>query len=177
MSLADVPARTDALDAMLADPEIRQSLAVLVANAPTLAALAAMGSGLLQRGPELMDNINASLIQLREAESGEGGGLSEVLPAVRSLSKLAPVTETLASRADSVAALLDSAILDPEVVRVISSLGEAAVQAEKATRGKQASVGGLLALNRQLKDPQVQTTLAFVIELAKAFGSRTASGR
>lgn len=176
MSVADVPARTDALDAMLEDPEIRESLAVLVANAPTLAALTALGSGLLQRGPELMDNINASIIQLREAES-DGGGLSELLPAVRSLAKLAPLTETLASRADSVSALLDSAILDPEVVRVIGALGEAAVQAENATRGKQASVGGLLALNRQLKDPQVQSTLAFVIELAKAFGSRTASGR
>ena len=40
----DVSAQNDALDAMLADPEIRESLAVIVANAPTLAALAAMGT-------------------------------------------------------------------------------------------------------------------------------------
>lgn len=52
----EIGTETDALAAMLADPEIRQSLAVIVANAPTLAALAAMGSGLLQRGPEIADN-------------------------------------------------------------------------------------------------------------------------
>lgn len=176
MSLADVPARTDALDAMLEDPEIRQSLAVIVANAPTLAALAAMGTGLLQRGPELMDNINASILQLRESESGESG-LAQLTPAIKSLAKLAPVTETLASRADSVAALLDSAILDPDVVDVIGSVGQAALKADQATRGKSASVGGLLALNRQLKDPQVQQALAFLMEFAKAFGSQQSSAR
>jgi hypothetical protein len=66
----DVATNSDALDAMLQDPEIRQSLAVIVANAPTLAAIAAMGTALLQRGPELSDNINGIVQSLRDSEQG-----------------------------------------------------------------------------------------------------------
>jgi hypothetical protein len=166
--LSVTESHTDALDAMLADPEIRQSLAVIVANAPTLAALAAMGTGVLQRGPEIMDNINQSIIDLRSTEGDSA--LSQVGPALNSLAKLAPVTETLASRTETIQALLDSAILEPEIVNVIGGLGQAALEADQATRGKTASVGGIFALNRALKDPEVQHTLAYLIELAKAFG-------
>ena len=166
MSVTD--AHTDVLDSMLADPEIRQSLAVIVANAPTLAALAAMGTGLLERGPDLMDNINESILQLRDSEGDSA--LSQVGPALNSLARLAPVAETLASRTDTIKGLLDSAILEPEIVGVVSCFGQAALAADQATRGKDASVGGLLALNRSLKDPEVQHTLAFLIEFAKAFG-------
>lgn len=175
MSVGEVSTPTDALDAMLEDPEIRQSLAVIVANAPTLAALASMGSGLLQRGPDIMDNINASILQLRESDGGNAGG--QILPAVRALAELAPLAETLATRVDTVRTLLDSTILDPEVVDVIGSVGQAALAADRATRGKRSSVGGLLALNRQLKDPEVQSALSFLIEFARAFGAGQSSTR
>ena len=175
MTVADVPAHTDALDTMLQDPEIRQALAVIVANAPTLAALAAMGTGLLQRGPDIMDNINESILQLRSADGGSGAG--QIRPALAAMAQLAPVAEALATRSEAVTTLLDSAILDPGVVEVIGNLGQAALAADRATRGKTTSVGGIFALNRQLKDPQVQSTLAYLIEFARAFGTQQSQAR
>jgi uncharacterized membrane protein len=170
----DVTAQNDALDAMLADPEIRQSLAVIVANAPTLAALAAMGTALLQRGPELADNVNVVVRQLRtDLDTGQS---SQLRAAVGALAQLAPVAETLATRADTVQGLLDSAILRPEIVQVVGTFGEAALEADKRTRGRQAEVGSIFALNRVLKEPEVQETLAFFVEFARVFGKHQREG-
>jgi len=172
----DVAANTDALDAMLADPEIRQSLAVIVANAPTLAALAAMGTGLLQRGPELMDNVNQVVQNLRDdLDAGDGRG-NQLRTAVTALAELAQVAETLAAREETVRGLLDSAILRPEIVQVVGTFGEAALEADLRTRGKQVTVGSVFALNKVLKEPEVQETLAYFVEFARVFGKRQREG-
>jgi hypothetical protein len=170
----DVATNSDALDTMLQDPEIRQSLAVIVANAPMLAALAAMGTALLQRGPELTDNINGVVQSLRESE--QGGKAGQISSAVNSLAQLAPVAETLATRTDTVQGLLDSAILRPEIVQVVGTFGEAALEADKHTRGKQVEVGSIFALNKVLKEPEVQETLAYFVEFARVFGKRQRAG-
>ena len=166
---------TDALDAMLADPEIRQSLAVIVANAPTLAALAAIGTGLLQRGPEMMDNVNGVIQDLRTSLEDTDRG-TNLRTAVSALSQLAPIAETLASREETIRGLLDSAILRPEIVQVVGTFGEAALEADKRTRGKQVEVGSIFALNRVLKEPEVQETLAYFVEFARVFGKHQREG-
>lgn len=161
MSLSpEIRTETDPLAAMLADPEIRQSLAVIVANAPTLAALASISSGLLQRGPEIADNINGLVRDLR-SEHGEGeGGIGGVLPLVTSLG----------NRADTITTLLDSAVLQPEVIEVIGRLGAAAQEADSQTAGKTVAVGGIFSILGKLKDPNVQETLAFLFAFADVFG-------
>ncbi len=171
----DVTAQNDALDAMLADPEIRQSLAVIVANAPTLAALASMGTGLLQRGPEMMDNINSTVLTLREQLSDTDRG-NNLRKAVSALAELAPIAETLATREETITGLLDSAILRPEIVQVVGTFGEAALEADKRTRGKQMEVGSIFALNKVLKEPEVQETLAYFVEFARVFGKHQREG-
>ncbi len=170
----DAVVDADALDAMLADPEIRQSLAVIVANAPTLAALAAMGTALLQRGPEITDNINAAVRQLRETDTGAKAG--QLGSAVSALAELAPMAQALAERAETVQGLLDSAILRPEIVQVVGTFGEAALEADRRTRGRQVEVGSIFALNRVLKEPEVQETLAFLVEFARVFGAHQRAG-
>jgi hypothetical protein len=165
----DVPTGTDALDAMLADPEIRESLAVIVANAPTLAALASISTALLQRGPEITDNVNQLINQLRDqAENPDEA--SSLRSAVRALAELAPLTSTLAERRETIQGFLDSPILQPEIVGVIGNLGEAALEADHRTRGRQVDAGGPISLVKQLRDPDVQETLSFFLAFARAFG-------
>ncbi len=163
---AEIPTNTDALAAMLEDPEIRQSLAVIVANAPTLAALTSMASGLLQRGPELTDNINGLVNDLRGETSGDGSSIGSAIA----------VGAALGARKDAITNILDSDILDSDTVEVIGNLGAAAAAADAKTQGHHNSVGGIFAIMRELKDPQVQNTLAFLIEFAKVFGERQAKG-
>jgi hypothetical protein len=172
---AEIPTDTDALDAMLQDPEVRESLAVILANAPALAALASMSSALLQRGPELTDNINDLVRQLRET-SEDSHQVANVRDAVKSLSELAPLTSTLAERKDTIQGFLDSPILRPEIIDVVGNLGEAALEADRQTRGRQVDSGGVFALVRQLKNSDVQETLSFLLAFAKVFGSRQRSG-
>lgn len=173
----DVATNADALDTMLADPEIRESLAVIVANAPTLAALAAMGTALLQRGPELADNVNKVVRDLREdVDTGDGSGGGQLRTAVSALAQLAPIAETLATRKETVQGFLDSAILRPEIVQVVGTFGEAALEADQRTRGQQVNVGSIFALNRVLKEPEVQETLAFFVEFARVFGKHQREG-
>lgn len=135
----DLDNATDALDVMLSDPEIRQSLAVIVANAPTLAALAAMGTALLQRGPEIADNVNGLVQQLRkEGERGDG----KLGNAIGALAQLAPLANSIGGHVDTIESLLNSPILRPEVVAVIGTVGEAATVANERTRGRQPTLAG-----------------------------------
>ncbi len=168
---AEIPTDTDALAAMLADPEIRESLAVILANAPALAALASMSTALLQRGPELTDNINGMVSQLRESTESDGE-VSNLRGAVGALNELAPLTGTLAERKDTIQGFLDSPILRPEIIDVVGNLGEAALEADTQTKGKQVNAGGVFSLMRQLKDPDVQETLSFLLTFARVFGAR-----
>ena len=149
MTLSDLPTSTDPLEAMLADPEARQALAVIVANAPTLAALSAMASALLQRGPEIADNVNGLVRQLRVEGAGDESAIGG---AVSSLASLAPLAPALAARTDTITSFLDSPVLAPEVVAVVGRVGNAAVEADAETRGKQAQVGGAFAILRELKE-------------------------
>jgi len=152
---------TDALAAMLADPEIRESLAVLVANAPTLAALTSVTTAALQRGPEIADNINDAILEFRSQADG-GKGLSQALPLVTALGE----------RSESILGLVDSPVLQPEVVEVIGRVGAAAKEADAQTRGKPATVGGIFSILGKLKDPEVQQALAFLFAFASEFGSQ-----
>ena len=92
------------------------------------------------------------------------GGPGSLSTTITNLRDLAPLTEALAARRETIAGFLDSPILQPEIVDVVGKLGESALEADKATRGRQADVGGVLAIMRQLKNPDVQETLAFVFE-------------
>ena len=171
MTVSDLPTSTDPLEAMLADPETRQALAVIVANAPTLAALSAMATALLQRGPEIADNVNVLVRQLRVEGAGDENAIGG---AIGSLAALAPLAPALAERTDTITSFLDSPVLAPEVVAVVGRIGQAAVEADAATRGQQAHVGGAFAILRELKDPGVQEGLAFLFAFAKAFGRQQA---
>lgn len=166
-----VPTDTDALAAMLADPEIRESLAVILANAPALAAMSSIATTLLQRGPEITDNINSLVLQLRN-QTGASEQLGEMRDAVSALAELAPLTPMLAESKGTIKGFLDSPILRPEIVDVVGNMGEAALEADQRTRGKQVHAGNVFSLVRQLKDDDVQETISFLLTFAKVFGAR-----
>lgn len=171
---SDLPVVDDPLADLLRDPEIRQSLAVIVANAPTLAALTTMGNALLARGPEMIDNVNSMILQARGPLTEQSGG-QRLTTAVGALADIAPLAQPLAARADVITGFLDSQILQPEIVDIIGRLGEAAMHADQQTRGKKVEFGGVLNLYRAFKDPEVQETLAFLAAFAEHFGASQSS--
>ena len=160
----DIRTETDALSAMLADPEIREALAVIVANAPALAAIASVSVAFIERGPEIADNINDAVLELREQAGGAEG-----------IGKALPLVSALGERTDSITGLLDSPVLQPEVVEVVGRVGAAAKTADEATRGSSQTVGGIFSILGKLKDPNTQHALAFLFAFAEAFGANQAA--
>jgi len=158
----------DPLADALRDPEVRASLAVIASHAPELAVLVSAGNGLLGRSRDIMDNINGRVQMVREA-SGGSDATSRYVDLASAFGEATPTIQTF----------LQSPILQPEIVEVIGKVGQAALEADRVTRGKKHTVGGVFALIRELKDPRVQETLAFFIAFAQAFGrehARTDSG-
>ncbi len=150
----------DALDQALRDPEVRSALAVIAANAPEMAFLMEASTALLARSREIIDNVNASVLKVRIGATGETDQLQKYSDMLRVFTEAAPAVEQI----------LSSPVLNPEVVEVIGRLGQAASEADRVTKGKKVGVGGIFKLLRELKDPQMQETLAFVVEFAKSFG-------
>jgi uncharacterized protein YjgD (DUF1641 family) len=153
-------ATDDALAAALQDPQVRESLAVIAANAPTLALLVTASQELLLRSRDIVDNINGRVEILRSASDEREIDFMQYRDLLLAFHDASPTVQSF----------LQSPILQPEIVDVISRVGEAALEADQATRGRTATVGGAFSLLRQLKDPQVQETLAYFVTFAKAFG-------
>lgn len=160
-------AADDALAAALRDPEVRAALAVIAANAPALAVLVSASDALLARSRDIVDNVNGRVLLLRETADGRQADLAPYRELLHAFGESAPVIESF----------LTSPVLQPQVVDVIGRVGGAATEADRLTRGRRSSVGGALALMRQLKDPQIQSTLAFFVEFARAFGRSQAAGK
>ena len=131
------PPEDDALAAALRDPQVRASLAVIAANAPSLALLVSGTQALLTRAPDITSNVNGIVERLRSASEGSDGTsqLASLRGAVESLNQLAPIAPPLAARADVITDFLDSPILQPQIVDVISKFGEAAMEAPGGNAG------------------------------------------
>lgn len=166
---ADLPAfpdtpQDDVLAAALRDPEVRASLAVIAANAPNIAVLITSSQALLTRSRDIVDNINGRVDQLRDANADRDFDFTRYRDLIGAFGEASPTIQEF----------LQSSVLQPEIVEVIARVGEAALEADRLTRDRRLSVGGVRALLRQLKDPQVQETLAFFVAFAKAFGRNQA---
>jgi hypothetical protein len=158
----------DALVAALSDPQVRASLAVLAQNAPTLAFLVTAGNELLGRSRDIVDNVSDRIQQVRD---GVGGTDSSQLESYTGLVK------AFGEASPTVQAFLQSPVLQPEVVDVIGRLGEAAAEADRATRGRTTSISVWQLWRELRKDPQMGQTMAFGVEFAKAFGRHQSQGR
>lgn len=158
------PSPDDPLALALADPEVREALAIIAQNAPDLAVLVLASKGLLARGRDITDNLNERIEYLRDAVDTEE--LANYLELRHALNEALPVIQSF----------LESPVLRPEIVGVVGRAGEAALEAEARTRRAPRRVS-LRTLWRAFRDPMVQETLTFALEFAQAYGRRQMLGR
>ena len=159
----DSPA-DDPLAQALADPEVREALAIVAQNAPDLAVLLLAAKGLLARSRDISDNVNERIDYLREAIDPQE--LRDYLELRHALNEALPTIQSF----------LESPILRPEIVGLVGRAGEAALEADQRLTRAPEKVS-LRTLWRQFRDPVVQETLVFALEFAQAFGRRQMLGR
>ncbi len=147
----------------LEDPRTEAALHTLLDNAELIAVLVAGLDGLARKGEVIGDTI-AEVIQEAKA-AGRASGLDPV-QTTRQLSTIIP---TLADASPAINRILDSPIVEPEPIDVLSETAVALVRGLKSAQANDARVG-LTGLLRATRDPDVQRGLGFAVEVAREFG-------
>ena len=156
-------AEVERLVERLAEPRTAAALHTLLDNLELLAVMANGLDGLARKGEVIGDTLGEVLHEVRAA--GRATGLD-----VRTTSQqLATQIPTLAEASPAINRILESPIVEPEPIAVLSEAAEALVKGLQAAQQNQTKVG-LRGLLRATKDEDVQRGLGFLIEVAKVFG-------
>lgn len=167
MTTFDVESRAHAeaerLIERLAEPRTAAALHTLLDNIELLAVMANGLDGLARKGEVIGDTLGEVLHEVRAA--GQATGLD-----LRTTSQqLATLIPTLADASPAINRILESPIVEPEPIAVLSEAAEALVKGLQAAQQNQTKVG-LRGLLKATKDEDVQRGLGFLIEVAKVFG-------
>jgi uncharacterized protein YjgD (DUF1641 family) len=167
------------------DADTIRGLTQLAGRADEIVFLVDMIGGAMARGPEIADNLNEGVQEMREAMHENGSALDPeetaramaklgTLATTENVEQLTVTVETLQSTLSSpqVQSLLQSSILDPEAIGAVSELAEALVRSTRRAHQKPPEPKGLFGLMGALRDPDVSRAVGFFIEFAKAFGQQ-----
>ncbi|MEM9746199.1 MAG: DUF1641 domain-containing protein [Actinomycetota bacterium] len=147
----------------LDDPRTAHALHTLLDNAELVAVLVAGLDGLARKGEVIGDTIAEVLAEAKAA--GRASGLDPV-HTTRQLSTIIP---TLADASPAINRILDSPIVEPEPIDILSETAAALVRGLKSAQENDARVG-LRGLIRATRDPDIQRGLGFAVEVAREFG-------
>jgi uncharacterized protein YjgD (DUF1641 family) len=156
--LSSTPA--DRLKSRLDDPEVAAALNTLLDHADVLALAAVSVGGFLERSDTIMSNLSGGISELRSV----GGSAAFLAEPTKRLAEEAPAI------ADAATALLDSGMLNKDVVDLLGRLAQALLVGAEAAKANGTSVNGLFPALRALKDPDVGRGLGFLIEVSRALG-------
>ena len=157
-------APVDAVTERLNDPAVAASLVTLLDNAELLSTLVLGLGGFVERGDIIMDAVAEGVGDMKAAMGQEGG---TELPSV---SELGSMAGQLTAAAPLLTDVLDSSIATPETIDALSKLADAAAEGQRAAAANNTKVEGVRGVARTLKDPDVQTGLGVLVEIARALG-------
>ena len=169
----------DALAARLDDPQTAESLNQILDHVDLLAVVVTGLSGLVSRGDTITDSLSDGMREFAGLEqSFDVAGLlaaakqfSDAAPKLlEMLPKLLEMLPKLLEMLPMLERLLSSDIVDPQVIDLGSAVARAAVTGAQQSQG--ASVRGVRALLRVLKDDDVSRAMGFVFSVAKALGQQ-----
>ena len=161
--VAQQHSEVDRLVDRLNEPQTAASLHLLLDNVELLAVLISGIDGLARKGEIIGDTLAEVLHEVRAAGRATGLDLKETS---RQLATLIP---TLAEASPAINRILDSPIVEPEPIAVLSETAVALVKGLQAAQDNRTMVG-LRGLVKATRDPDVQRGLGFVIEVARVFG-------
>ncbi len=158
----------DAVVERLNDPGVAAALVTLLDNAELLSTLVLGLNGFVERGDMIMDAVAEGVNDFKASGALSGAG---ELP---SLSELGSVAGELAEARPALQGVLDSAMVRPETIELLSLFSEAATEGAAAARANDTRVGGIRSLLGTLRDPDVQRGLGTIVEISRALGRKMA---
>lgn len=157
----------DAVLERLNDPAVAASLVTLLDNAELLSTLVLGLTSLLERGDTIMDSVSTGVNELKTVSTNGDSRLDLPTPA-----EVTGLVSALAKSTPVITEVLDSSMVSSETVELLSLVSAAASEGAAQARRSKASVTGLRATLRALKDPEVGRGLGLLIEISKALGRR-----
>ena len=173
----DELARSKVLE-RLTDPATLETLNQLLDRLPLASFLLESLEGFIGRGETIADNLAGVVGELNLSESkidtSQLSSLLEALPKFKEAGeKLLDsdlMGDGLPKVIDAGVTMVDSGMLDKEVVGILGDLGKKSAQTYQEVASKPVEpVGGLWATRRATKDPDVQKSVGFFFAFAKAF--------
>jgi hypothetical protein len=147
----------------LSEPRTAASLNLILDNIELLAVIVAGLDGLARKGETIGDTLAEVLAEVRAATKATG------LDPRATTQQLATLIPTLADASPAINRILESPIVDPEPIAVLSETAVALVKGLQRAQANQTRVG-LRGLYQASRDEDVQRGLGFVLEVAKEFG-------
>jgi uncharacterized protein YjgD (DUF1641 family) len=127
----------------------------MLANLDGLVTMANQGPGLMAMTVDIVDDTYAQAVQ--HGIDPENLGRQAIMVTTR----LAELLES-----GEINNLLDSGVLDPEAVGVVSSAANALVE----SRNQTIEPVGLIGMMKALRDPDLQNAIGFLMSFGKQFG-------
>ncbi|MEO1056990.1 MAG: DUF1641 domain-containing protein [Actinomycetota bacterium] len=147
----------------LEDPRTAAALNSLLDNVELLAVLIGGLDGLARKGEVIGDTLAEVYTEAKAAVDASG------LDPAQTTQQLSMLIPTLADASPAINRILDSPIVEPEPIDVLSETAVALVRGLKAAQANDTRVGLTGAL-RSTRDPDVQRGLGFIVEVAREFG-------
>ncbi|MFI5040271.1 MAG: DUF1641 domain-containing protein [Acidimicrobiales bacterium] len=158
----------DRLIDRLSEPQVVASLNLLLDNVELIAVMVSGMDGLARKGEVIGDTLAEVLYEVRAAGRATGLDLRETS------GQLATLIPTLADASPTINRILESPIVQPEPIEVLSNAAESLVEGLQTAQANQTKAG-LRGLYKASKDEDVQRGFGFLIEVAKVFGRHLAS--
>lgn len=159
-------APSEAILERLNDPAVAASLVTILDNAELLSTLVLGVSGFVERGDTIMDAVAEGMHDIKSSgvipEHGEYPSLSDAGTAVGQLVASGP----------ALTAVLESSMVKPETIALLSEISEAATEGAATARKNDTRVSGIRGALKLLRDPEVQKGLGVFAEIARSLGRR-----
>ena len=165
----------DAVVDRLNDPAVAASIITLLDNAELLSVLVTGLDGLFRRGDTIADSMADGLNEMRDLEGAPDA--SAVGELIGNLGQLTRLTASLAEAQPFIDGILESEMLRPEVVQLLSTAADAAGEGANRAEENKTVVKGAFGALKALKDPDVQRGMGFLVEISRALGRSLNSGR
>ena len=164
--------------AKLTDPLTLNTLNQLLDRLPLAAFLLESVEGFISRGETIADNLADAVGELDLSESkidtSQLAALLEAFPkfkeAGEKLLESNLIGEGLPKVVDAGVSMVDSGMLDQDVVEILGDMGKKSAQTYKEVSASRVEpIGGLWAMLKATKDPEIQKSLGFFFAFAKSF--------
>ena len=162
----------------LTDPQTLATLNELLDRLPLAAFMLESLEGFISRGDTIADSVSEMVGDLNLGEAkidfDQFKSLMESLPKLKEagdkLLQSDLMGDGLPKVIDAGVSMVESGMLDKEVVAILGDLGKKSAETYKEVASKRVEpVGGLWATLKATKDPDVQKSVGFFFAFAKAF--------